>query len=229
MPMTPFMGSKKSVLAYPETWADSTAIERFFGWISISMYMFLSNFRTAAVLNLMSEAEKVTLILSAVSKNCALATSYPLKSKSPVCAVIISRDDFIAVQRLISNAKYGNKGFLPELRVIPDGVLKGYIPVNPRWAGFKADDYYAASNSVDSSSPTPPNPDEITAQTGDFDLRGYEVFFLLVHPRSAVRFGVSAIWNLQTIQYCPFWCFDRKWSAYRQFADRYIRTDTYKK
>ena len=34
---------------------------------------------------------------------------------------IVSRDDFIAVQRLISNAKYGNKGILPELKVLPDG------------------------------------------------------------------------------------------------------------
>lgn len=45
---------------------------------------------------------------------------------------IISRDDFIAVQRLISNAKYGNKGILPELHVIADGALKGYVSVNPR-------------------------------------------------------------------------------------------------
>ena len=37
---------------------------------------------------------------------------------------IVSRDDFIAVQRLISNAKYGNKGILPQLKVIPGGVLK---------------------------------------------------------------------------------------------------------
>ena len=35
---------------------------------------------------------------------------------------IISRDDFIAVQRLIQNAKYGNKGFLPQMLVITDGV-----------------------------------------------------------------------------------------------------------
>lgn len=31
---------------------------------------------------------------------------------------IISRDDFIAVQKLITNAKYGNKELLPELQVI---------------------------------------------------------------------------------------------------------------
>ena len=87
---------------------------------------------------------------------------------------IISRDDFIAVQRLISNAKYGNKGILPELSVIPDGVLKGYVSVNPRWAGFKADDYRNASESVyDSPIQLPGEP--LAVKRGDFDLRGYEI------------------------------------------------------
>ena len=36
-------------------------------------------------------------------------------------------------KKLISNAKYGNKALLPELHVIPDGALKGFITVNPRW------------------------------------------------------------------------------------------------
>lgn len=87
---------------------------------------------------------------------------------------IISRDDFIAVQRLISNAKYGNKGILPELSVIASGVLKGYVSVNPRWAGFKANDYIDASSSIyDEVIKIPAKPLEVNS--GDFDLRGYEV------------------------------------------------------
>lgn len=58
---------------------------------------------------------------------------------------IVSRDDYIAVQRLMSNAKYGNKGFLPELQVISNGVLRGYVSINPRWAGFTKADYLLAS------------------------------------------------------------------------------------
>jgi len=87
---------------------------------------------------------------------------------------IISRDDFIAVQRLISNAKYGNKGILPELKVIPDGLLKGFVSVNPRWAGFKAADYRLASESVyDPAEELPAQ--KLTVNRGDFDLRGFEV------------------------------------------------------
>lgn len=87
---------------------------------------------------------------------------------------IISRDDFIAVQRLISNAKYGNKGILPELQVISSGALRGFVSVNPRWAGFKASDYRLASESIyDELIDIPSQPLEVN--TGDFDLRGFEI------------------------------------------------------
>jgi len=89
---------------------------------------------------------------------------------------IISRDDFIAVQRLISNARYGNKGILPELQVIHDGSLKGFVSVNPRWAAFRADDYRSASNSVYDKRATPSIEElQIEVQSGDFDLRGFEI------------------------------------------------------
>jgi len=88
---------------------------------------------------------------------------------------IISRDDFIAVQRLISNAKYGNKGFLPELNVIHEGALKGFVSINPRWAAFKAKDYIEASNSVYEENENEVEKIEVEAQSGDFDLRKFEV------------------------------------------------------
>lgn len=87
---------------------------------------------------------------------------------------IISRDDFIAVQRLISNAKYGNKGILPELHVITEGVLKGYVSINPRWAGFTAKDYKRASESI-YHDPVQKKSTEISVNSGDLDLRGYEI------------------------------------------------------
>lgn len=58
---------------------------------------------------------------------------------------IVSRDDYIAVQHMINNAKYGGKSILPELRVIESGVLKGFVTISPKWAGFKAADYLQAS------------------------------------------------------------------------------------
>ena len=89
---------------------------------------------------------------------------------------IISRDDFIAVQRLISNARYGNKGILPELKVICDGALTGFVSVNPRWSAFSAADYRAASDSVyENGYHLVVDGLQIEAKSGDFDLRGFEI------------------------------------------------------
>lgn len=110
---------------------------------------------------------------------------------------IITRDDFIAVQRLIGNAKYGgNKGFLPELNVVQDGALKGFVSINPRWAAFKAKNYLEASNSVWIPNENKTENIEVEAQSGDFDLRKFEVarsqFFDIVH-KTCVTFSVENI------------------------------------
>ena len=88
---------------------------------------------------------------------------------------IISRDDFIAVQRMIDNSKYGNRTFLPELRVIDSGVFAGFVIINPRWAGFGASDYIMAANSVCADFGEAPTEYKIEVAPGDFDLRGFEV------------------------------------------------------
>lgn len=119
---------------------------------------------------------------------------------------IISRDDFIAVQKLITNAKYGNKEILPELHVIQEGSLSGFISINPRWSGFKARDYFEASQSV--LKPANMNvPDTITASAGSFDLRDYEVargqFFSSV-GRISVSFSYKQIsFNKDAIRKFP--------------------------
>jgi DNA invertase Pin-like site-specific DNA recombinase len=111
---------------------------------------------------------------------------------------IILRDDFIAVQRLISNAKYGNKGILPELKVISEGALKGFVSVNPRWAAFNADDYRTASVSVYDEPVNPPSkPLEVKVESGDFDLRGYEIArsqFFDITRKVCVTFSKDSLW-----------------------------------
>lgn len=91
---------------------------------------------------------------------------------------IVSRDDFIAVQRMLDNAKYRNHSFLPELRVIDSGILQGFVIINPRWAAFKEDDFLKASRSGYGEDGIPPETAEevqVEVDTGDFDLRGFEV------------------------------------------------------
>lgn len=89
---------------------------------------------------------------------------------------IIPIDDFFAVQKMIENAKYGNKSILPDLQVIKSGFLKGYVIIHPHWSGFDENDYFQASDSTyegecfdDSSEIT------VVSDAGDFDMRGFEV------------------------------------------------------
>lgn len=119
-------------------------------------------------------------------KNCQNRPQYRQRNHHEA---IICRDDFIAVQHLIANAKYGNgnKGILPELHVIAEGILKGYVLVNPRWAAFKAEDYQKASQSIaDEKDDIKSN--VVTIKAGNFDLHGYEVaraqFFDTLHKIS---------------------------------------------
>ena len=89
---------------------------------------------------------------------------------------IVSRDVFIAVQQKILNSRYGTQKFLPSLNTIKDGLLKGFVLINTKWAGFSAEDYVAASKSVsrEESVKTGSNMERLP-DDGDFDFRGFEV------------------------------------------------------
>ena len=110
----------------------------------------------------------------------------------------MSRDDFIAVQQLIRNAKYKNKGFLPQLRVIDEGVLRGYVSINPRWASFTESDYYEASAyAYDGVAIIPSAPIEVKVSPGEMDLRGFEVArtqFFCARDRVFVSMSKKSIW-----------------------------------
>lgn len=125
---------------------------------------------------------------------------------------IISMDDFIAVQHLIDNARYGNKGILPELHVVHEGALKGFVSVNPRWTGFRDVDYEVASESVyDEGQYVPPELKDVEVNSGDFDFRGYEIarsqFFDNIDKTSAtftikdVKFNKTCLQKLDNAQY----------------------------
>ena len=87
---------------------------------------------------------------------------------------IISRDDYIFVQRKIENAKYRSKGLLPYIHVIETGALRGFAIINPRWAGFSKDEYLEAVKSICAEEEQSELFD-LRPSAGSFDLRGYEV------------------------------------------------------
>lgn len=87
---------------------------------------------------------------------------------------IISRDDYIAAQQLIAHSVTGRTGMLPHLHVIESGALKGLVIVNPRWTGFRVEDYISAAQSV-ASRDEDLTESIIKAKAGSLDLRGFEV------------------------------------------------------
>ena len=116
---------------------------------------------------------------------------------------IISRDDFLAVQRIMNNAKYGGTSLLPSLQVIPEGLLKGFVIIHPKWGSFRMDDYIQASKSVDPLDEDLKEEMTMEAHRGEFDLRGYEVadFKLfddhqvpsVLLQKSEIRFNIPCI------------------------------------
>lgn len=125
---------------------------------------------------------------------------------------IISRDDFITVQHMISNAKYGSKGILPELQVITEGALKGFVTIHPKWR-FKKTDYLNACQSVygDDEILILSPEDEVVTNEGDFDLRDFEVartqFFSNPRMMSAtfsysdLKFGITCIRKMSDTEF----------------------------
>jgi hypothetical protein len=112
---------------------------------------------------------------------------------------IVTRDDFIAVQQMLNNAKYGCQRLLPQLHVVKGGVLHGFVAVSPNWAAFTAEDYRAASDSVGEDDPPPA---QALARRGDIDLRGYTV----AHASQFSRFGMNYITFASNKLRCNSFC-----------------------
>ena len=105
---------------------------------------------------------------------------------------IIDRSDYIAVQHIMDGAKYGYVRSLPELRVLSQGVLKGFVEINPRWRGFTEDDYLSACHSVLTDADYLNPYIKTHHKKGEFDLRDYEVtrsqYFMSSHK---IRVSIS--------------------------------------
>ena len=126
---------------------------------------------------------------------------------------IISRDDFIAVQHMLNNSRYRNESILPELRVIKEGLLRGYVIINPRWSGFKEEEYRQASASAFEEEGPAAKPEEyrFRVEPGDFDYRGYEIasldFFDTKHTPSVsffeqkIKFSTECVNRMQSEGY----------------------------
>ena len=110
----------------------------------------------------------------------------------------VSRAVFVAVQKILDQAKYRFRAVTPELKVIKEGVLKGFVQINPCWMGFSGDDYLDASHSVLQDSDYLQPSLIIRKRRGDMDLRKFQVTRGQFVP-SARRISVSL--SYETIKF----------------------------
>ena len=59
---------------------------------------------------------------------------------------IVTRAMWNSAQRILNSRKYGHEGKYLPMRVVRVGPLTGYISINPKWAGYTADDYFRMCN-----------------------------------------------------------------------------------
>ena len=119
---------------------------------------------------------------------------------------IVSHDDFLAVQRIMNNAKYGGTSLLPCLRVIPDGLLKGFVVVHPKWGSFTKEDYVRACRSVDDDRDAVPEEWSGASAFEGCEIVDVKMFSDLQVPaillqRENVRFSTSCIRKMNCGRY----------------------------
>ena len=94
---------------------------------------------------------------------------------------IIPVETYEAAQVLLENRRHHYYGALPTLRVIDDGVFRGYIPINHHWISEDTNTLFEASNSVPAGGIKKIRKSNFSV----FDFDGYQVVrgqFLMARP-----------------------------------------------
>ena len=89
---------------------------------------------------------------------------------------IVQREIYNAAQKMLTATRYAKNGFpFPNLKVVDDGMLKGFVPVNRAWTGFTGEDYKKASKVAYGNEQDAEKIDNSVETGSKFDLSGYEI------------------------------------------------------
>lgn len=89
---------------------------------------------------------------------------------------IVQREIYNAAQKMLTATRYAKKGFpFPNLKVVDDGLLKGFVPVNRAWTGFTGEDYKKASKVAYGNEQDAKKIDNPVETGSKFNLSGYEI------------------------------------------------------
>lgn len=125
---------------------------------------------------------------------------------------IVDRDIYNAAQKMLTAARYAKKEFpFPNLKVVDEGALKGFVSVNRSWTGFTGEDYEKASQSVYSDQTDINDTEKEERKDSGFDLSGYEIvraqfFSTRLNPamtisEGKVTFNTACLKKFENVEY----------------------------
>lgn len=122
---------------------------------------------------------------------------------------IVTREVFNAANKLYSGRSYSQSSRpLPQITVVDDGILKGYVPIDRKWTGFSTEEYQQACESVYAE-------DELISETAPLehvlDMSGYQrarsQYFVdreeaaLTISHGTMRFSASCLRKFEDVEY----------------------------
>ena len=125
---------------------------------------------------------------------------------------IVDRDIYNAAQKMLTAARYAKKGFpFPNLKVVDEGALKGFVSVNRSWTGFTGEDYEKASQSAYYDQTDIDDTEKEERKDSGFDLSGYEIvraqfFSTRLNPamtisEEKVTFNTACLKKFENVEY----------------------------
>lgn len=125
---------------------------------------------------------------------------------------IVQREIYNAAQKMLAATRYAKKGFpFPNLKVVDDGLLKGFVPVNRAWTGFTGEDYKKASKVAYGNEQDAEKIDNPVETGSKFDLSGYEIvraqfFSTRLNPamtisQGKITFNTACMKKLKDVEY----------------------------
>ena len=112
---------------------------------------------------------------------------------------IVPREVFEAVNRKLDHGKSDNR--YPTMKVIDDGALRGFVPVDRTWSGFSSEDFKVASKSVYEQ-------EEKKGETrrSNFRVVSAQLFSTKLYPavtisKGKIRFNTACMKRFEDVEY----------------------------
>ena len=120
---------------------------------------------------------------------------------------IVSREVFEAANKKLDLCTGKQDRRYPIMKVIDDGALRGFVPVDRTWSGFSGEDFKIASQSVyeqdtESAEPFP----EAASRLSNFQVVRAQLFSTRLYPavtisRGKVRFNTACMKRFEDVEY----------------------------